>query len=100
VGKHSSPGTSVFEALGFRADEAQHLLTRAQLVAALQERLRKSGVTQAAMARQLGIRQQRVSNLLAGRIDLFSTGALIDLLARLGIGLEIRLRPLPKRPAA
>jgi predicted XRE-type DNA-binding protein len=34
-----------------------------------------------------------VSDLLRGRIDLFSTDALIDMLARLGIRVRIVLKP-------
>jgi predicted XRE-type DNA-binding protein len=34
-----------------------------------------------------------VSNLLGGRLDLFSTDALIDFLARLGIGVTVTLKP-------
>lgn len=41
-------------------------------------------------AKILGVTQPRVSDLLRGRIDLFSTDVLIDLLARLGA--EVRLK--------
>ena len=40
-------------------------------------------------AKLLGISQPRVSDLLRGRVELFSADALIDLLARLGI--KVRL---------
>lgn len=45
---------------------------------------------QKAAAKILGVTQPRVSDLLRGRIDLFSGDALIDLLARLGA--EVRLK--------
>jgi predicted XRE-type DNA-binding protein len=35
---------------------------------------------------------------MAGRLDLFSTDALIDLLARLGIEVELSLKPSKKPP--
>ena len=99
--KRSNTDKNVFEALGFRADQSQHLLVRSQLLVALEQVLRKKEWSQAKAARLLGISQPRVSNLLAGRIDLFSTDALIELLARLGIGVRLTLGPLPKkRPAA
>ena len=43
----------------------------------------------------LGVTQPRVSDLLRGRIDLFSTDALIDMLARLGatVRLTVKVRP-------
>ena len=48
-----------------------------------------------AAARTLGVTQPRVSDLLRGRIDLFSTDALIDMLARLGatVRLTVKVRP-------
>lgn len=44
-------------------------------------------------AKVLGVTQPRVSDLLRGRIDLFSTDALIDMLARLGITVKLVFRP-------
>jgi predicted XRE-type DNA-binding protein len=35
------------------------------------------------------VSQPRVSDLLRGRIDLFSTDALIDMLARLGVSVRL-----------
>ena len=46
-------------------------------------------------AKLLRVTQPRVSDLLRGRIDLFSTDALIDMLARLGarVHLAVKARP-------
>ena len=46
-------------------------------------------------AKILGVTQPRVSDLLRGRIDLFSTDALIDMLARLAatVRLTVTVRP-------
>jgi predicted XRE-type DNA-binding protein len=55
---------------------------------------------QAEVARVLRVTQPRVSDLLRGRIDLFSTDALIDLLASLGVGVRLLVRPgRPKQVA-
>ena len=74
--------------------EAEHLRVRAELLAALQEIIRKRGLKQAAAAKALSISQPRVSTLLSGRLDLFSADALIELLARVGIGVSVTLKPL------
>lgn len=92
----SRQGPGIFEDLGFSPQEAQHLHVRAQLMSALRETIRKRGISQAVAAKLLGITQPRVSNLLRGRIDLFSTDALIELLARVGIGVRVTLKPLPR----
>jgi predicted XRE-type DNA-binding protein len=40
-----------------------------------------------------------VSDLLRGRIDLFSTDALIDMLARLGVGVRLVVKSTkPRKP--
>jgi predicted XRE-type DNA-binding protein len=58
--------------------------------------LKERGLKQAQAAKLLRVTQPRVSDLLRGRIDLFSTDTLIDMLARLGIRVRLvtrRLRP-------
>lgn len=47
------------------------------------------GLKQAEAAKLLGVTQPRVSDLLRGRVELFSADTLIDMLARLGI--KVRL---------
>ena len=41
----------------------------------------------------LQVTQPRVSDLLRGRIDLFSTDSLIEMLARLGMRVRFVLKP-------
>jgi len=89
---------NVFRDVGFSAQEAGHLRVRAQLMVALQKTLAKRGMKQAQAARILRVTQPRVSDLLRGRIDLFSADTLIDMLARLGIGVRIAMTPSRGRP--
>jgi predicted XRE-type DNA-binding protein len=49
----------------------------------LQKAIASRGLKQAEAAKVLQVTQPRVSDLLRGRINLFSTDALIDMLARL-----------------
>jgi predicted XRE-type DNA-binding protein len=83
---------NVFRDLGYSVEEAEHLRVRADLMIAVQEAIRSARMTQARAARVLGVTQPRVSNLMRGRIDLFSADTLIDLLARLGIGVRLVLK--------
>lgn len=80
---------NVFRDLGFPAHEAEHLLVRSNLMLRLEREVKARGLTQAAAASRLGVSQPRVSNLLGGRIELFSTDMLIDMLARLGVRVRI-----------
>jgi len=84
---------NVFRDLGFPAEEAEHLLVRSDLMIKIQKLIASRRLKQAELAKILRVTQPRVSDLLRGRIDLFSTDALIDMLARLVIRVRIVLKP-------
>ena len=87
-----TPSTgNVFRDLGFRREEAEHLLIRADLMIEVQKLIASRRLKQKAAAKILRVTQPRVSDLLRGRIDLFSTDALIDMLARLGARVRVRV---------
>jgi len=87
---------NVFRDVGFSREEAEHLSVRADLLIQLQKVIASRGLKQAEVARILRVTQPRVSDLLRGRIDLFSTDALIDMLARVGV--RVRLVVKSSRP--
>jgi predicted XRE-type DNA-binding protein len=64
-----------------------------------QKELGSRGLTQAEAAKILRVTQPRVSDLLRGRIDLFSTDSLIDMLARLGVHVRFVLKASRRRVA-
>ena len=82
----------MFRDLGFFADEAEHLLIRADLLIQLQKAFASRGLRQTKAAQLLHVTQPRVSDVRRGRIDLFSTDRLIDLLARLGVRVRFVLK--------
>jgi predicted XRE-type DNA-binding protein len=84
---------NVFRDVGFAPGEAEHLLVRADLMIKVQKLIESKQLTQAALAKSLRISKPRVSDLLRGRIDLFSTDTLIDILARLGVRVRLVLKP-------
>jgi predicted XRE-type DNA-binding protein len=88
---------NVFRDLGFSADEAEYLRVRSQLMASLQKVIAARGLKQAETAKLLGVTQPRVSDLMRGRIDLFSIDTLIDMLARLGLRAKLVLQPTRRR---
>jgi len=75
---------SVWDAIEDSAQEAAAMRARADLMLQLQEHLRKRRLTQMEAAKVLKVAQPRVSDLMRGRIDLFSTDMLIEMLGRLG----------------
>jgi predicted XRE-type DNA-binding protein len=89
---------SVWDAIEKTPAEAAHMKIRGALLIELQEQLRASGSSQAALAKHLGVTQPRISDVMRGRVDLFSVDTLIDLLAKLGV--EVRVRMAPAKRAA
>ncbi|MBI3939377.1 MAG: XRE family transcriptional regulator [Acidobacteria bacterium] len=88
-----TPSTgNVFRDLGFRREEAEHLLVRADLMIEVQKIIASRGLKQKAAANVLRVSQPRVSDLLRGRIDLFSTDALIDMLTCLGARVRLTVK--------
>ena len=88
---------NVFRDLGFSPDEAEYLKVRSELMVNLQKVIKARGLTQAEAAERLSVTQPRVSDLMRGRIDLFSIDTLIDMLACLGIRAKVVLYPRRRR---
>ena len=82
---------NVFQDLGFGPDEAEHLRIRSALMATLRQVIEDRGLTQAKAATLLGVSQPRISDLVRGKIDLFSIDTLVDMLARAGFQVTLRV---------
>ena len=80
---HRSSG-NVFRDLGFSDDEAENLRVRSDLMIQLSQLLEERGLTQAQTAKLLGVTQPRVSDLMRGKIRLFSVDSLIEMLGHAG----------------
>ena len=88
---HRSTG-NVFVDIGFPQQEAAHLLIRSDLMIQLTKLLKERGLTQVRAAKLLGVTQPRVSDLMRGRIELFSIDMLVEMLSRLGIGVTVKTK--------
>ena len=93
----SRPSTSVFRDLGFSAAEAEHLRIRSELMAKLQSVITARELKQGEAAQVLGVSQPRVSDLMRGRIDLFNTETLIEMLSKLGVRTRVVLESRRRR---
>ena len=80
---------NVFRDLGFEAQEAENLRLRSELMIQLRKVIESQKLTQAAAAKLFGVTQPRVSNLVRGRIDLFSIDMLVKMLALAGIQVQL-----------
>lgn len=88
---------SVWDAIEDSAAEAASMKLRAELANEVIEKLRARKLTQAKAAELFGVTQPRISDLVRGRLDLFSIDALVDMADK--IGLRTRLVMTPKRTA-
>lgn len=88
---------SVFKDLAGTPEEAANLTARGLLMIAIEQRIREEGWTQAKAAAHLHVTQPRISDLLNGKITKFSLDALVNMLAP--VGLMVDVRPI-ERPAA
>lgn len=70
----------------------QPACARAGLVIAVQRYVETSGETQARAGKRLGLTQPRLSDLLRGRIEKFSLDALVNMLARVGKQVEVKVK--------
>lgn len=89
---HRTTG-SVFEYLGFSREEARHLKVRSSLMMALERIIKARGLTQQQAAALFGVAQPRISDLMRGKIDRFSSDMLIDMLTTAGAEVRIQVTP-------
>ena len=82
---------NVFTDLGFEQAEAENLLVRSKLMAAIKEYVESEGITQAEAAKRFHVAQSRISEIYQGKIDLFSVDKLINMLARVGRHVEFTI---------
>ncbi|HEY6417885.1 MAG TPA: XRE family transcriptional regulator [Candidatus Binataceae bacterium] len=81
---------NVFRDLGFGAKEAQSLRLRAELMVEFRRLIEARKLTQRSAAELLGVTQPRVSDLIRGKIDLFSIDTLVNMLGRAGTQVQLR----------
>ncbi len=84
---------NVFTDLGFAPEEAANLQLRSRLAIAIERYVEAEGLTQTEAAERLGVTQPRVSDLARGKLDRFTVDALVNMLARVGRYVEVRIHP-------
>jgi predicted XRE-type DNA-binding protein len=92
MSRQSKQSDDVFTALGFRPAEAENLRIRSAMMRALVTFIRKSKLSQGRAAKLLGVSQPRISDLMRGKIHLFSIDNLVNLLAMAGLRVDVRVK--------
>jgi len=92
--KKSTPSSgNVFEDLGFSKEEAENLRVRSVLMGNLRSIIEEEGLSQVQAASLFGVTQPRVSDLVRGKIELFSIDALVNMLASAGRHVNVSVQP-------
>ena len=82
---------SVWDVIEDKPAEAETMKLRASLIMALDRHIRTKGWTVAQAARRLGVTKPRISDLLRGKITLFSIDTLVGMLTEAGLRVEMRV---------
>ena len=82
---------SVWDAIEDTPAQAENMKLRSTLMMALKDHIARESLSQAQAARLLGVTQPRVSDLMRGKVDLFSLDTLVNMLASAGLHVEMRV---------
>src|SRR5437016_14240064 len=80
---------NVFIDCGFPPAEAENLRIRAKMMMALTRYIRERKITQARAAKVMGVSQPRISDLVRGKIGLFTIDTLVNMVTAAGLRVDI-----------
>lgn len=72
-------------------EDAENMKLRAKLMRAIINHIEKKELSQAAAAKLMGVTQPRISDLVRGKIDLFSIDMLINMAAGAGLTVDLKI---------
>ncbi|HEP6429896.1 helix-turn-helix domain-containing protein [Burkholderia cenocepacia] len=83
---------NVWDAIEREPAEAANMKLRSELMIALKQRIARLELSQAEAAKQLGVTQPRVSDLMRGKINLFGLDALVNMASAVGLRVDLQVR--------
>ena len=94
--------TSIWDAIEDTPQEAASMRARSSLMMSLSEVIRGQDMTQEQAAALFGVTQPRISDLVRGKVNLFSLDALIDMAAAAGMAPIVKVttpKAFQRKPA-
>ena len=85
---------NVFKDLGFAAAESDNLKIRSELMIHVLQVIESRGLKQREAAELFDVTQPRVSDLVRGKIDLFSIDMLVTMLSHAGVQVSVVIEPV------
>jgi predicted XRE-type DNA-binding protein len=89
---------SVWDAIENTPQEAENMKIRGALMRELIDFIGDSGLSQGEVAKRLGVTQPRISDLVRGKVDLFSIDALVNMLVAAGLKVDLSVTPSARTP--
>jgi len=83
---------SVWDAIEDTPEEAENIKLRSSLMIALKKHVVGTGLSQAQIAKLLGVAQPPVSDLMRGRIEVFRLDALVNMVVAAGLRVKLSVR--------
>lgn len=81
---------SIWDAIETPA-EAENMKLRAKLMRAIISHIEKRKLSQTAAAKLMGVTQPRISDLVRGKVDLFSIDMLINMASAAGLQVDLKI---------
>ena len=82
----------VWDAIEDTPEEAENMKLRSALMMALKDHIVHAELSQSQVAKLFGVTQPRVSDLVRGKINLFTIDTLVNMATAAGLHVEIRVR--------
>ena len=82
---------SVWDAIAATPAEAENMRLRSALMIGLKAHIKQAGLSQSQAAKLFGVTQPRISDLMRGKIGLFSLDTLVTMLAAAGMRVEMKI---------
>lgn len=83
--------TSVWDAIEDTPAQAENMKLRSSLMMAVSEHIKSNGLSQTQAAKVFGVTQPRISDLIRGKINLFSIDTLIAMLSSAELQIEMKI---------
>ena len=83
---------SVWDAIEDSPEKAENMKLRSVLMMALKEHITRTGMSQTEAAKMFSVTQPRISDLMRGKIDVFALDALVNMAARAGLRIDMKIR--------
>ncbi len=90
---------NIFRDLGFPEDEAINLHIRGLLAIEISNIIEQNGWSQRRAAREIGVSQPRIAEIMKSKIDHYSIDLLLKYLNKLGHSVSFTVKPKAKKAA-